>query len=177
MTFVLSGLVAAVLAIALVTLAERRQRAGYRGADGWTVLRPGWLIKFAILLCTVLTAVIGWFLWSGGSTRADAATQNLYALGLMLFFAVGAVHVVWAAYSRTIAWNAEALRIGRALRGETVRSIAELASAERIDARSEYRLTFRDGSKLGISTYFDGARELIERLPPGVYREPKDNWS
>lgn len=175
MSPIISGLAGAIAAYLLVTLAERRQRAGFRRADGWTVLRPGWLIKLAILLSTGLAGLIGWFFWSGGSTRPDAAPQNLYALGLLAVFAAGSVYVSWASYWRTIASNDAELRVRRALGGEIVYRLSDLASAERNETRGEYRLQFRDGSGLGISIHFDGARELIERLPPGVFRE-REEW-
>jgi hypothetical protein len=177
MSPLLSGLVGAIIAYALVTLAERRHWAGYRGSDGWTVLRPGALIKFAILLCAVLTALIGYFFWSGGSTRADAATQDLYALSLLFVFAAGAVYLLWISYARTVAWKDDELRIRRAFSGETVQRFSDVASAEKSDSRGEYRLRFRDGSALGFSVYFDGARELIDQLPEGVVRERGEDWS
>ncbi len=177
MSPLLSGLVGAIIACALVTLAERRQRAGFRGAEGWTMLRSGWLIKFAILLCAVLTALIGYFFWSGGSTRGDAATQNLYALSLLLAFAAGTVYLLWTSYARTIAWKGDELRIRRAFAGEMVQRLSHVTAAEKNDVRGEYRLTFRDGSRLGISAYFDGSRELIEQLPPEAVSDSREDWS
>lgn len=176
MSPLLSGLAGAIIAFALVTLAERRQRAGFGGADGWTVLRPGWLIKFAVLLCTMLTVLIGYFFWGGGSTRADAATQNLYALSLLLVFGAGAIYLLWTSYARTVAWKGDELRVRQAFAGETVQRFSDVASAEKNDARGEYRLMFRDGSTLGVSVYFEGARELIEQLPPDVVREQREDW-
>ena len=177
MTPILYGLAGAITAYLIVTLAERQQRAGYRGADGWTVLNPGWFIKFAILLCAGLAALIGWFFLTGGSTRADASTQNLYAAGMLAVFAAGAVYVAWAAYARTIAWKGDELRVRKAFAGQVAHRLSDVTAAERIDARSEYRLTFRDGSNLGISIYLHGAGELIDRLPPGIVYERSNDWN
>jgi hypothetical protein len=177
MTPVLTGLIGAVTAYLLVTLAERAQRAGLARSDGWTVLTPGWFIKFAILLCAGLAALIAWFFATGGSTRADASTQNLYAAGMLAVFSAGAVYVAWAAYARTIAWRDAELRVRKAFAGEVAHRLSDVTAAERIDARSEYRLTFRDGSNLTVSVYLYGASELIDRLPPGIVREKREDWS
>ena len=165
MSAVISGLVGAVIAVALATLAQRKQRSAATDREGWKALRSSWLLNGTFVACVAFTALIAVFLLSGGSSRPDAPTQNLYALGLAVAFGLGAIYLGWTTYGRTIAWNDTELRVRMISGRETVRSISDVQSVSKSDARGDYRIMFRDGSKLVFSAYMHGAKELVASLP------------
>ena len=161
---VISGLSGGAVAVALAAAAERGQGLARRGADGWRALRPSWFAHVAFVGCAAITALIAHFLLKGGSTRPDAHTQNLYALGLAIAFGFGAVYVGWTVYGRVIAWKDDELRVRTVLGRETVQPIANVGSLKKSDALGEYRIRFLDGSTLRFSAYLHGAHELAQRL-------------
>lgn len=171
MSAMVSGLVGAVVAFALITLAEWKQKSATTLHDGWKVLKPSWLINATIIGCTAFAALIGYFLLAGGSSRPDAATQNGFALLLLAISAVGALHRAWTAYGHTLMWRGNELRDRSLFGNETVHRISHVVEAKKGEMMGEYRLTFRDGSNLRFSAYLHGAKELVEKLPRKALRD------
>jgi hypothetical protein len=169
MSAIVSGLFGAVVAFALVTIAERRQKSATTLHDGWKALRPGWLINGAIVGCTAFAALMGYFLLSGGSSRPDAATQNGYAVLLLTASVAGAAYIAWTTYGRTVMWKGNELRV-RSLSGcETVQRISDVTSARKSEMLGEYRVRFRDGKRLWFSAHLHGANELVAKLPCSAF--------
>lgn len=165
MSAVVSGLVGAVVAFALVTISERKQRSATTTQDGWQALRPGWLLSGTVVGCGALAAFMGYFLLSGGSSRSDAATQNNLALLMLTVFTAGALYVAWTTYGRTVAWKADELRVRAVFGQETVRHFADIVAVSKSEMRGEYRVSFRDGSHLWLSAHLHGVNELVAKLP------------
>lgn len=165
MRAVLIGLIAGIVAFALVSLAERTQRSAAATPDGWKRLRAGWLINGTIVAVTALAALIAVFLLSGGSTLPDAARQNGFAILLLAAFAASASYTAWATYGRTIAWKGDALLVRSLSGSESLKRISDIIKVKKSEMRGEYRITFRDGLKLWFSAHMHGANELLARLP------------
>lgn len=169
MSALLSGVIGAVAATALAVAARRWPGGAAPDADGWVTLRPNWLLNGTILVTAGLTGLFVYVLLFVGSSRADAASQMRYLLALAIAFGLGCLYTSWASYGRAIAWKGDRLRVRRRLGGgETLHLLSDLQSIERQDMRNEYRLTFRDGAILRISTYFTGAEDLAARAEEGI---------
>jgi len=169
MSALISGLVGGLVATALVTIAQRRQRSARLTADGWRALRPGWLLHGTFVGCLVLSGLTAYVLLSGGSPRSDAETQNLSAFALAIGFGCGTLYIASTVYGRTIAWKDNQLRV-RSLAGrETSWLISDVRSVEKRDFLGDFRIGFKDGSTLTFSTYLTGAQELVELLPVDAY--------
>ena len=165
MSALISGLVGALVAVALAAVAQRSQKSALADGENWKALRSSWLLNGTFVACVAFTALITYFLLSGGSPRPDAQTQNLYALALAVAFGLGAIYLGWTTYGRSIAWNDKELRVRTVAGRETVRSISDVQSVRKSDARGDYRIKFRDGSTLVFSAYMHGANELVAALP------------
>jgi hypothetical protein len=165
MSAVISGLVGGAVAFGLVTLAERTQKAATSSLDGWKALRPGWLINGTIVGGTALAALMGHFLLSGGSSLPDAQTQNRFGVLLLSIFAAGTVYMAWTTYGRAVTWMGDELRVRPVFGSESVRRLSDVTAVKKSEFRGEYRLTFRDGSRVWISAYLHGANELLAKLP------------
>ena len=164
MSFI-SELVSGLFAASLISLSERKQKPGRWNAEGWRVLWAGWFMKGTILGGAAFAALMGLFLWAGGSALPDAETQNAYALLLLIGMSAVTLYLLWSAYGRTIMWKGEELRVRTIWKTETVYRIADVSSVTKSDMRGEYRLTFQDGSTLWLSAHLHGAKELIAKLP------------
>lgn len=171
MSAVVSGLIGAVAAFALITLAELTQRSATERTDGWKTLRPSWLIHGFMILCLSFAGLMSYFLLSGGSSRADAFTQNIFALLLLAIAAAGAIYGAWTSYFRTIMWKGDELRIQPALRLEVERRFSDVTEVVKSETRGEYRVTFRDGSRFWFSAHLHGANDLSAKLPRKVFRD------
>lgn len=165
MSAVISGLVGAVVAAGLISVAERTQKSASVTFDGWRALHPGWLINGTIVGVTAIAAFTGGFLLSGGSSLPDAATQNGMAALLFALFAASALYMAWTTYGRTVMWKGNELRFRSVLGSESLRRISDATDVKKSEMRSEYRITFRDGSRLWFSAHLHGANELVARLP------------
>lgn len=164
MSAVVSGVVGAVVAFGLVSLAERTQKSATSTPDGWKVLRAGWLINGTIVGATALAACAGHSLVTGGSSLPDAATQNSFAALLLAAFGAGALYVAWTTYGRTVMWKGDELRVRSALGSESLRRISDVSEVTKSETRGEYRISFRDGSTLVFSAHMHGAEELMAKL-------------
>jgi hypothetical protein len=171
MSAVVSGLIGAVVAFALVSLAERTQRSATAGLEGWKALRAGWLLNGTLIGAAALAALTGFFLLSGGSSRPDAATQNGFAALLFAAFTAGALYLAWTTWGRTIMWKDDELRVRSLWGGESLKRISDASKAERSELRGEYRITFRDGSRLRFSAHMHGADDLVAQLPRRALRD------
>lgn len=171
MSGVVSGLIGAVVAFALVTVAERKQKSARPNVDGWHTLRPGWLLNGVIVGCALLAGLMGYLLLSGGSTRPDADTQNIYAALLLAGFGGAAAYFGWTCYGRTVMWKGNKLRLRTSLGREVMHRMSDVSSVTKSEMWGEYRLTFRDGSSLRFSAYFHGAGELAAKLSRKAFRD------
>jgi len=171
MSAVVSGMIGAVVASVLIALAKRTQGASTKLRDGWQALRPGWLIHAAMAFCVGFGGLLSHFLLSGGSSRADASTQNLIALLLFAAAAGGATYVGWTCYLRTIIWKGDELRVRPILGHETARRLSDVAKVTSSEMRGEYRLIFQDGSRIWLSEHMHGARDLIAKLPRRAFSD------
>lgn len=162
----LSGLVGAAIAFAVGAVARRRQKPAVLRHGGWKALRPSWLSiqTVAVAGCAAFASFLAWFLASGGSTRPDAATQNAIALLLLCASLAAAAWVAWTYYGRTIMWRGDELRVRTLFGRENVRRVSEVKDVTESDFAGDYRVTFRDGSRLRFPTDFHGSRELVVRL-------------
>jgi hypothetical protein len=170
MPMMLSGLFGAAVAAALAAIASRRQKPASWRHGGWKALRPGWFSKLEIAGCAAFASFMVWFLATGGSTRPDAATQNLVGVLLLCACLAGAAWAGWAAYGRTIMWRGDELRVRTVFGRESVRRISDVKDVTESDVRGDYRVTFRDGSTLRFATHFHGSRELVTRLKRREFR-------
>ena len=164
MSAVISGLVGGAVAVALAAVAQRNQRSARTSADGWRVLRPSWFLHGTFLGCAAFAALIAYFLLSGGSSRADANTQNFYAVILGVGFGLCALYVGWTTYGRAIAWNDNQLRVRTIFGSEFVRPFSDVAAIKKREARGDYRIEFLDRTALVFSAYLHGAQEMVEHL-------------
>lgn len=165
MSAVLSGLIGAVVTLALVALDKRAQMSATKLPDGWRALRPGWLIHGGMVLCIGFAGLISYFLLRGGSDRPDAVTQNLFACLLLAVAIGGAAYIGWTSYVTTIIWKGDELRVRRVLAPQTVRRFSDITQVTNSTMRGEYRVTFRDGSRFWFSEHMHGAKDLTARLP------------
>ncbi|HEX8064286.1 MAG TPA: hypothetical protein VF535_13855 [Allosphingosinicella sp.] len=163
MAAIISGLVGAFAATILVLIGMPNGSAEI-DANGWKVLRPGWLLKGAILLCAGLAAFIASATYFAGSAREDAAGQLLCGVLLAAGFGCAGLYAAWRTFGRIIAWKGDEIRV-TPLFGPGFRNpMTEVAYVRGSETSGEYRLNFRDGSTLRISAYFHGAAELLETL-------------
>lgn len=165
-----SGLIGGAIALALVAIAERAQKKGVRDADGWKSLHASWLLHFNFVGTIALFSFFALFALKGGSTRQDAATQNLFASGGIIFLGLLVAYIGWTSYGRTIAWRGGKVRVRNIFGLVRVKRYSEIAIVEDLNFRGEYRIKFSDGSSLTFSKYLHGAKEFISRLPR------KDFW-
>jgi hypothetical protein len=169
MSAVVTGLIGAVAAVAVVMLAERTQKPAIMRSGGWTALRPSWLLHGCMILCIGFGALMIYFLLSGGSSRPDASTQNMFALMLLAVAAAGAVYGGWTSYGRKIMWKGNELRIRSPLGREVLQRLSDVVEVTKSETRGEYRVTFRDGSKFWFSAHMHGANDLVARLPQRTF--------
>jgi hypothetical protein len=168
MSAVVNGLIGGAVAVVLAAVAQRGQRSARIGADGWRLLRPSWLLHGTFFGCSAFASFITGILLSGGSSRPNADTQNLYAVALGAGFGLCALYVGWTTYGRTVAWKGKELRVRTAFGRESVRRFSDVRSIKKSESRGDYRVSFLDGSTLGFSAYLHGAQELAERLLASV---------
>jgi hypothetical protein len=165
---IVSGVVGAIIATALVVLAGPA-RTAQADRHGWKVLRPGWLLKGCVLLSAGLALLIGGAALFAGSAREDAAAQMIGAFLLAAAFGAASAYAASLTYGRTIRWKGSEISIRRRFGPEVVRSMSSVSSVAGSEARGEYRLTFRDGSTIRLSAYLHGTAELLDalRIQPG----------
>ena len=168
MSAIISGLIGATAAAALAIISERRQRSARIGADGWRVLRPSGMMHLGFVLSVLFAVLVAVFLWTGGSARSDAATQNLSALGIGVFFGLGAGYMWWLNYGRLIAWKENDLRVRSVFGREVVRQISDVEDVIKREGIGDFKVRFRDNSTLIFSAYSHGAKELAQRLDKDV---------
>ncbi len=160
-----SGLIGALGAATLFAVAERWQKPARRTADGWRVLRPGWLINFVLAICAGLAALMSYIVLFVGSSLPDAETQM--AVGALVAGGcwLACIYYGWTSYGRTILWKGNELRVRTIFGRDRVRRIPDVAKVSRSEALGEYKLTFKDGSTLWLSAHLHGSKELAKRLP------------
>lgn len=166
MSALVSGLIGGVVAASLGYLSHARQKAARVDKNGWKGLYPGWLLHGTLGGCTAFVVLMIWLLANGGSTRPDAGEQNLYAIGLALFFASASLYVGWFNYGRSVKWRANEIWVRNAFGREAVYSISDIRSVTINDVSGTYRLKFKNGFVLAVSTYLNGTKELVSVVAP-----------
>lgn len=169
MSAIISGLIGGAVAAVLASWAERGRRKARKDSQGWRSLRPGWLLHGTFVGCFALVAFISFFLLNGGSARSDADTQNLYALGLLIAFALGAVYVAWITYGRTVAWLGGKIKTTDVFGRERFYRLCDIDQINETLSGSDYVIRFTDGSRLKFSKYMHGVPEFLKHLPPSKF--------
>ena len=144
------------MATVLSLLFERKRTPAPISSEGWRTLRPSWTLRLVFSACIALTALIVFFLLSGGSTRPDAVTQDLSACALAAFFGLGAAYLWWMMYGYMYAWKGDELRIRGILGREIFHPLSGICSIKRRDNLGDYKIEFSDGSRLSFSAYLLG---------------------
>lgn len=165
MSGVTSGLIGAVVAFGLITLAERTQKSATLSSHGWKVLRASWLLNGIIVGGAAMTMLPAGVLLSGGSSLPDASGQNTAAALLCAVLLAMTLYVAWIVHGQTIMWKGSKLRVRRAWGRTMLQRTPNVMSVSKNEACGEYRVTFRDGATLRFSEHMHGARELVAWLP------------
>lgn len=173
MSAIVSGLVGALVAGALMVLAERQPQPARGHPDGWRRLSGGWLLNATIICCLAMVALPVFMLLNGGSARPDSATQNMYAVGLAFAFSVMAAAVWWVAHGRRIRWKGDDLVVRDMFGREKNYRFSDLMAFDKREGWGDYRCRFRDQQCLKFSIYLAGARELAE-VAGAALRLPRD---
>lgn len=168
MTPIIFGLISGCVAFTLIVMAERRQKSGFRDADGWKTLRPGWLLKATIIGSAIFAASIAGMLLSGGSTLPDRASQNMAAFLVLIGMIAASLVTAWTCYGQTISWKGDHLRVGRWFKIESAARISHIIAIEKSRISGEYWLRFRDGARLRFPIHLEGAADLAAALPANV---------
>ena len=169
MSGIVSGLFGAIVAAALVSLSERKQKAARITSDGWRTLSAGWLANTTIILCAYFSCLTAYFLLNGGSRRPDADIQNISSVTLLLISLLGGCYTAWSVYGRRISWKGNQLRLRTAFGHQMVQKFSDVTSAQRSDWRGEYRLNFKNGTSLWVSVHMNGAQDLLARVPERAF--------
>ena len=169
MSAIISGLIGGAAAAVLASWAEKGRRKARKDEHGWRSLHPGWLLHGTFVGCFALVAFISFFLFNGGSARSDAETQNLYALGLLIAFAVGLLYVAWITYGRTVAWLGGKIKTVDLFGRERHYRLCDIDRISETLSGSDYVIRFTDGSRLKFSKYMHGVPELLRHLPPSKF--------
>ncbi len=172
MSAIVSGLVAGAVAAALCLVAERRRRPVDVDRAGWRSLQPGRLMVTTIVGCCAMAALPIYILGTGGSTRPDVETQNLFAVLLAIGFACAAGYTSWAAYGQDVSWDNRMLRVRGAFGPTKTRRLENVVAIAIGDWSGLYRVSFNDGSTVRFSSQLRGARELSS-LITDLMTEPR----
>lgn len=164
MSWVVSGLIGGVVAIALGVVARRTQKNATMDQHGWKQLRPSWLIHATLLGCLAFAAVIGGFFIMGGSSRSDAEEQNLWALGLLVAFSGAGLWLWWAAYLGRICWKGNQIVVSAPFRDDMRHRFSDIADVTFNADESEAKLHMADGRVIKVNTYFNGFHELMVEM-------------
>lgn len=164
MSALISGLVAAIIVAALDSLFRRNKKNATVTPNGWNALTPGSMINVGLLCSIAGAALAAGFLIVGGSGRPDAAIQNALAIVFIVIFLAAGFYIFWQSYGRTIMWKGNALRVRSMFRKEEERRFSDVTQVKENVTMQEYRVTFRDGSRLRFSAYLRGADEFVAKL-------------
>lgn len=161
MSALISGLIGGAIAGGLGALALRTQSDARITREGWKRLRPNWLMHFALVGCFAFVGAMGYFFWLGGSARADADKQNLWALLLLLAFAAGGIWTLFAAYLRRVEWVRGTIRVRMPWVPDRHYAFDDIVEvAPNIDG-SQFKLIMRGGEIVRLNTYAHGFKELL----------------
>ncbi|MES2753993.1 MAG: hypothetical protein V4659_04945 [Pseudomonadota bacterium] len=170
MSAVVSGLIGGAIAAALGAIALRTQGTPKVDHDGWKTLTPSWLLHMSVFLGAVMTAGVVYFFAIGGSSLPDANSQNVFAMGLGIAFAVMTAWCAWLTYLQKISWNSSSIR--RSALGQTsVFDRQEFVRVRESSFLGTHRIIFRGGSSIRFFKYANGASDLVESLSGGIARK------
>jgi hypothetical protein len=160
---IFSGLVGAIAAAVLGYLTIRSHAHAVKDEDGWKSLRPSFMVHFAFFGSFAFSSLMAWIYLFVGSSRPDAARQELLMLLLGGAFGAGALWTLWSYYLMTVRWKGSKLQFGRFGRIQEKR-VQEIATKRYVAWRSEYSVEFDDGARLIFSPYQKGGLELARKL-------------
>jgi hypothetical protein len=164
MSAVVSGLIGGVIAAGLGALAVRSQKSARTHSDGWMKLRPGWYLHLLLILCWAFVALIAYFFWTGGSTRADAQEQNFYALLILIASAAAGIWTLCSAYLREVGWKDDEIRVSAPWRRERLYRFSDITDVKGTFDGSGCKLRFGEHGKLNVSAYFHGFQDFTDEL-------------
>jgi hypothetical protein len=157
---IVSGLAAGIIASIVCAVAERRRKAVVVDCFGWRTLRPGRLMIATIVGCCAMAALPAYILATGGSTRPDADTQNIFAALLAVGFGYAAFYASRSAFAQHISWNDRTLRIARSSGPVKEHRLDDAVSIELGEWSGLHCVRFNDESTVRFSSQLRGAREL-----------------
>lgn len=165
MSAVVSGLVGAACAVAISAMSQKLGKPVKANAEGWKVLRPGWLINGAIVGSSGMSAFFGYIWIFVGSSRSDAETQLLYALGLFLAFGLAAFYLMLLCHAQIVMWKGNQLKIEHRIGSTKAVSFGDISAVAKSDLLGLYRVVFKDGKSVRISKDMQGIEQLLAKLP------------
>lgn len=160
---IVTGLIGGAVAAGLGFYLRARPARAVRKADGWLELRPRPVLHVGVLLGALMTALPAWMLLSGGSQRADAAEQNMWAAVLAIGFGVMTIYLAWITHGVRIGFRGGRLRV-RSLFGTQEYGFHDILACRKSALTGEFVVTLRGGRRLRFSEYFSGVAELEESL-------------
>jgi hypothetical protein len=149
-------------AVGLASMISQHVRVRVRRDEsGWKRLRPGFLFYFMLLGCASFVVLAGSFLLTADPTQPDAQEQNLYAMLVLIGFALAGAYPVWIAYGRRVRWKGSMILVSSWTGNERLFLIPELVAIQKDDISDEYCLAFRTGEVVRFSVNLRGATQLI----------------
>ena len=115
-------------------------------------------------------AFFAFILLNGGSTREDAETQNLYAVGILAAFSLMALYVAWLSYGRTVSWKRSEIRTKNIFGQERFYYFADIHQIKEIAFLGEHVIKFTDGSRLRFFSTMHGTPEFLWHLPTSKFK-------
>lgn len=160
---VLTGLIGGAVAAGLGFYLRARPARAAQNLDGWFELRPRPVLHGALALGALMTALPTWILLTGGSTRPDAAEQNLWASVLLIGFGLMTVYLAWLTYGVRTSFHDGRLRVRSPL-GTRDYPYADIVGLRKSVLTDELVVMLRGGRRLRFSHYFSGLDEFEESL-------------
>ena len=160
-----SGVIGALAAAGLVVLSETTRRRAETNDEGWKVLRPGWLTYATLTGGAGMATLFGYIWLFVGSSRTDAETQMLFALGLLVTFGLTTFYLAWVCLARTVMWKGNQLKATNIFGSTHTMSFGSIRRVTKNDFLGLYRLSFKHGKTIHISKDMHGIDQLIAKLP------------
>lgn len=164
---IIHGLVGGAIATLLALLAERTQQKVSTDRDGWRRLRAGWYLRLAMFGSIAFSLAMLALLASGGSTHPDAGSENVHLLMTAIATTAAAAYLGWHAYGRRIMWHGDKLAVRDVFGRERAYARSDVRTITSREFSGTFVIDFKDGSRLGFSTYFHGAAELATWVSKG----------
>lgn len=165
MSAIISGLIGGVIAVVVTTAARRAVRSPPADPDGWTRLRPGWLLHglyagpaaFAMLIIYA-TIMNGW-------PQEDEADQAIFLLIVFMAVIAAAGYYSWLTYGRIVRRRDGMIQIVRPLRRSRNYTLQDVRTVRHNAVMSDYVLRFTNGETVRLSEYLHGVDDLLAAIP------------